>query len=40
MRLNAVYNHLNFWLGSALVASIDAPPLFSNNNIVDCGVSE
>ena len=27
MRLNAVYPRLHFWLGSALVALMDAPPL-------------
>ena len=28
MRLNAVYRRLYFWLGSALVALMDAPPLY------------
>ena len=27
MRFNAVYRRLYFWLGSALVALMDAPPL-------------
>ena len=27
MRFNAVYPRLYFWLGSALVALMDAPPL-------------
>ena len=29
MRLNAVYPRLHFWLGSALVPLMDAPPLTS-----------
>ena len=32
MRLNAFYTHLNFWLGSALVALMDAPPLLPFKN--------
>ena len=35
-RLNAVYPRLYFWLGSALVALIDVPPLLSH--CVMCGV--
>ena len=36
MRLNAVYARLHFWLGSALVALMDAPPLiYLHNNIGD-----
>ena len=32
MRFNAVYPRLHFWLGSALVALMDAPPLVSGTN--------
>ena len=33
MRLNAVYPRLYFWLGSALVALMDAPPLAPSYSI-------
>ena len=33
MRFNAVYPRLYFWLGSALVALIDAPPLKIPENV-------
>ena len=38
MRLNAVYLRLYFWLGSALVALMDAPPLDLFMFVAVCGL--